>query len=87
MSLVDVKSVKPVKGTLIWIEFEDGLSGELDLSEFVDAQGVFSQLKDPSFMKSVFVNSELGTIEWPNGADICADTLYSRLQELQKEGA
>jgi hypothetical protein len=39
--------------------------------------GVFTPLKDPEYFRSVRVNPEVGTIVWPNGADLCPDVLYS----------
>jgi len=39
--------------------------------------GVFAALMDDSFFRQVRVDHELGTIVWPNGADVCPDVLYS----------
>ncbi len=39
--------------------------------------GVFTALMDDSFFRQVRVDRELGTIVWPNGADVCPDVLYS----------
>jgi hypothetical protein len=36
-------------------------------------------LEDPSFFRQVRVNSELGTIQWPNDVDFCPDVLFSRV--------
>ena len=36
--------------------------------------GVFAPLSDESFFRRVKVF--LGSIQWPNGADLCPDTLY-----------
>ncbi len=32
---------------------------------------------DDQFFQQVSVNPELGTVTWPNGADLCPDVLYS----------
>eukprot|EP01031_Cornospumella_fuschlensis_P023409 gene23409-28405_t len=39
--------------------------------------GVFLPLKDDAYFAQVRVDPELGTITWPNGADVCPDVLYS----------
>jgi hypothetical protein len=39
--------------------------------------GVFAPLLDETFFAKVRVDSELGTIVWPNGVDVCPDVLYS----------
>jgi hypothetical protein len=36
-------------------------------------------LKDPAYFSQVKVDPELGTVSWPNGADLDPDVLYGRL--------
>ncbi|MEY2984959.1 MAG: hypothetical protein RLZZ568_1576 [Cyanobacteriota bacterium] len=38
--------------------------------------GIFDPLKDPEYFTQVKVNPELGTIQWPNGADLDPGVLY-----------
>jgi len=60
------------------LSFEDGLVATLNLDDIINNyDGVFEPLTDPAFFRKVSVNAELGTIAWPNGADICPDVLYS----------
>jgi hypothetical protein len=75
--LHDVVEVKVVKNYTLYIRFEDGLSGEIDVSKIVPFEGVFSKLKDISYFATVRVDKDLGTIAWPNGADLAPDYLYS----------
>jgi hypothetical protein len=51
------------------------VEGEVDLSERI-WRGVFGPLADPEFFDRVEVDAELGTIVWPNGADIAPETLH-----------
>ena len=55
--------------------FDDGTVGEIDFSE-EDWSGVFAPLSDPEFFARVELDEELGTIVWPNGADIAPETLH-----------
>lgn len=77
--LIDILEVKPLDGYKVFIRFEDGISGEIDISKVVPFMGVFSELKDKHFFDQVFVNKETGTICWKNGADISPCSLYDIL--------
>ena len=57
------------------LAFEDGVSGELDASNW-DWSGIFEPLRDPGYFARVELDEELGTISWPNGADIAPETLH-----------
>lgn len=73
--LVDVTGVKVLDGHRIRLTFEDGIEGDVDLDKLVQWDGVFEPLKDPARFAEVRVDSEIGTICWPNGADIAPETL------------
>lgn len=75
--LKDVVEVKALDGNRILVRFEDGLRGEVDVSKLVPFEGVFEPLKDPEKFKAVYVNVELGVVQWENGADLDPDVLYS----------
>jgi hypothetical protein len=60
------------------LRFSDGRHGEIDFRERVVGRGgVFAPLEDTSFFRQVRVDSEAGTIIWPNDVDLCPDVLYS----------
>jgi hypothetical protein len=40
--------------------------------------GVFEPLDDPAYFQQVRLSAGGGTIEWPNGVDLCPDVLYSK---------
>ncbi|MBI3447075.1 MAG: DUF2442 domain-containing protein [Magnetospirillum sp.] len=75
----DVIEVTMVEVFRLRLRFEDGAEGEVDCADLLSFKGVFAPLKDPKEFAKVSVNSELGTICWPNGADLCPDVLYSRV--------
>ena len=65
--------------TSLSIEFDDGIQGEIDIAQLIPFDGVFALLVDARYFARVRVNEELGTIGWPNGADLDSDLLYSRI--------
>jgi hypothetical protein len=75
----DIVEVRPLGGHRIFIRFEDGVQGELNIADFVRFDGVFEALRDPARFAEVRVDRDLGTICWPNGADLAPDVLYARL--------
>jgi len=68
--LVDVTGVELLRAYCLRLEFDDGTAGEVDISELVPFDGVFAPLRDPAAFREVRVDPELGTIVWPNGADL-----------------
>ncbi len=56
--------------------FDDLKRKVIDLRKYL-GRGVFKTLLDPKKFRQMKVDAELGTICWPNGADIAPDTLYS----------
>jgi len=77
--LKDIVKVKYVDGYRLHLCFEDGVEGTVDVSELVRFSGVFSPLEDRAYFAQVSVNTEIGTICWPNGADLDPDVLYSAI--------
>jgi len=70
--IINAKYVDEFK---IKLSFSDGLEKIPNLDGKLNGP-VFEKLKDKNYFKNFSVNSELGTIVWPNGVDIAADSLY-----------
>jgi len=77
--LKDVVAAEFREGHRIFVRFEDGVEGEVDLGTFLRFEGVFAPLADPARFRELSVNAELGTVCWPNGADIAPEVLYALL--------
>lgn len=77
--LRDVVEVRPLGEYRLHLRFEDGVEGDLDLGDVIEFKGVFAPLRDAREFAQVRVHSELGTIVWPNGADLDPDVLYARI--------
>lgn len=71
-----IESVEYVEGYVLYLRFSDGASGRIDLRDrIVGRGGLMSALEDVGNFRQVRVDSEAGTIVWPNGVDFCPDVL------------
>ncbi|RPH79768.1 MAG: DUF2442 domain-containing protein [Candidatus Rokuibacteriota bacterium] len=64
---------------LLYVRFEYGVGGDVDVAGLVELEGVFAPLRDPARFAEVSVHPELRTVCWPNGADLDPDVLYARV--------
>ena len=78
MALHDVTDVEVLGPYRLRLTFSDGLTGDVDLSYIRDWAGVFAPLHDPEVFVQVRVDPEIGTITWPNGADLAPEVLHER---------
>jgi hypothetical protein len=74
--IVHVTSVEVVADHRLRLGFEDGVQGEIDFSGR-RWRGVFERLEDPDYFGRVRVDPEMGTVVWPNGADLAPETLHN----------
>jgi hypothetical protein len=77
--LKDVVAVQPLPDHNLRLVFEDGVEGIVNVCELVQFTGVFQPFEDASFFEQVKVNQELGTVSWPNDADLDSDVLYAKV--------
>ena len=75
-----LRAVKAKKGHRLYLEFVDGLSGEVDVTPQLFGP-VFEPLRDEDYFARVTVD-EFGAPCWPNGADLAPDALYKRVQQI-----
>ncbi len=72
-----VVQVEPRDAFNIWVRFDEGESGTIDLQDLA-GRGVFDVWKDRRVFESVHIN-DTGSVEWLNDVDLCPDSLYLRL--------
>jgi hypothetical protein len=60
------------------VTFEDGTSGEVNLTDRLFGP-MFEPLKDPAYFAHASIDA-FGVICWPNGADLAPDALYAKLK-------
>ncbi len=74
--MVWITSVEPKERFKLWLEFNTGERKLVDIEKYLRGP-VFQPVRDdPAFFDLVKVDDELGTVVWPNGADIDPDVLY-----------
>lgn len=77
--LKDIVEARAAGDQKVYIRFEDGAEGVIDLRKLISFEGVFKPLEDPAEVAKVRVGPDSGTICWPNGADLDPDVLYAEL--------
>jgi len=70
-------------GHRVWLKFNDGLEGEVDLGSELWGE-VFEPLRDPAYFAAFRVDQ---TLTWPNGADFAPEFLHSLVQEFLRTHA
>lgn len=74
--MVRVQEARVIRDFEVELTFTDGTRKILDLAPLLKGP-VFEPLRtDRSLFEDLRVDHELGTIVWPNGADLCPDVLY-----------
>jgi len=75
-------AVEPLPDMALRVTFTDGTTGEVRLRDFLQSAAVsgtiFEPLRDPEVFRQVRV--ELGTVTWPNGADLAPDAMYDAVR-------
>jgi len=77
--MIQVVDARYVRDYVIWLRFNDGLAGEVDLRDELDGP-VFEPLRHLEAFRSVRLHPELHTIVWPNGADLAPEFLHERVR-------
>ena len=77
MSAPKILEARPLDNYKIWLKFDGGISGEVDLSHLV-GKGVFAFWDDYANFKKVSVE-ENRRLAWSDEIDMDADSLYLKL--------
>ena len=70
-------TVEPREGYRIWLRYEDGVEGEIDLSG-IRRDGMFEVWNDWSFFEKVYI-SEFDSVAWSDDLELCPNALYMEL--------
>ena len=77
--ILHVTEVKYLHDYVLWVRFNDGAAGEVDLSLELEGE-VFGPLQDKALFKTVKVDPFMQTVVWNNGADLAPEFLYDQLK-------
>ncbi|MEW6041662.1 MAG: DUF2442 domain-containing protein [Elusimicrobiota bacterium] len=77
--ILHIKAAKYLHDYVIWVRFNDGVEGEVDLYRELEGE-MFGPLKDINKFKSFKVDPIMQTIVWENGADLSPEFLYENLR-------
>ena len=76
--------VKTINQYSIWLKFDDGTEGEVDLSHLID-KPVFQNWKDSDFFDRVYIDPETGAIAWDENIELCLDNMYLKIKGITFE--
>ncbi len=77
--ILHVKEARYLRDYVIWVKFNDGLEGEVDLVQELTGE-IFGPLKDKKIFMSFKIDPVLETIVWENGADLAPEFLHDNLK-------
>ncbi|HCA43101.1 MAG TPA: DUF2442 domain-containing protein [Bacteroidetes bacterium] len=72
--IINIIEVKPLDNYSLYIKFEDGINGEINLKKNFITNGLSRDLLNEKIFKSVKIESG-GGIVFENGYDLCPVTL------------
>jgi hypothetical protein len=81
--MVKPVEVKALNKYLIWVKFEDGTAGKIDLSDSKGI-GIFKLWDENDNFSKVFINKETYGIAWNDELEICPETLYDQIKSETK---
>ena len=77
--ILHVKEAKYLHDYVVWIKFNDGIEGEVNLEKELEGE-IFSSLKNKNLFKSFKVDPVLETLVWENGADLAPEFLHDNIR-------
>ncbi len=79
LKIIECKALPNYK---VWIVFNDGSKGEVDLS-YLKNKGVFKAWNDVDFFNHVWIDETTGTITWENEIELDSYVLRKKLESDQ----
>ncbi|MCW5211442.1 DUF2442 domain-containing protein [Desulfobulbus sp. TB] len=76
-----VVEVRPHREYMLHLTFDNGETGLLDMTPYLDF-GIFSRIKDPHSFAKVRVSFD--TVEWESGVDLDPEFVYSKCRKLDE---
>jgi hypothetical protein len=81
---IKILSVKALEKYKLFIQFNEGSEGVLDLEE-LSGKGVFKSWDEDDNFSKVFIRDESGAITWPDEIDIDTLNAYFTIKNIDPE--
>lgn len=72
-----ITEAKPFDRFRVFLRFDDGASGIVDLNHLA-GRGVFGAWLQDGFFEQLSI-SPIGALQWPGDLDLCPDSLYLQM--------
>ena len=86
MNCVYIEEAKYLRDHSVFIRFNDGLCGNVDLKETINSHPIADPLKDRSEFSKFFLDS-WPTLAWKFGFDIAPEPLYRKCEQNARGNA
>jgi len=83
MDCISISEAKYISGYRIWLRFNTGEAGEVDLEDLVFANKAAEQLRDTARFADFHLDS-WPTLVWDCGFDVAPESLYQRAVEKHR---
>ena len=80
--VIDVTAARVLARYVVELTFETGETRVIDLEPLLRGPVFEPFVDDYALFRQLRVDTEAGTIVWPNGADISPRTLYRRSRDI-----
>lgn len=84
MNSPKIIEVQPLEKYKIKVQFDDGLSGVLDLSDLAEKEAFRLWDEDDNFNKA-YIDQESGAIAWPCNLDIDTLNIWLQIKNISYE--
>lgn len=81
--LIRLTNVRVLAGHRVLLAFDDGSEGDVDLAPHLRGPVFQPLLDDRALFEAAYVDRELRTLAWPNGADMDPDVLHNLAHRVQ----
>ena len=81
MKCVYIDEARYIEGHVVFLRFNDGLCGKVDLKEKIDQYEIAHSLKDPVEFSKFYLDS-WPTLAWECGFDIAPESLYQKCEQI-----
>lgn len=83
VSIPRVTSITVLERYKLRLTFDDGITGDVDLSDLPNAGPVFEPLRDPGYFASAYIDPIARTVAWPGDIDLDPEALHDEARKCR----